>query len=296
MKKFNLHTHSNHSLDAIPNINEIINMGFNNNINYISITDHDNCDAYLELDKSKIEKHGTLIYGMEADAVINNVTYDILCYGFNLEPVTIWAKEQYGTIGSRQVKIYEKLVELCNNLNLEFDHSIPYNPDKEFAHAAIYRMLESNSKNISFLNKYELNNVSDLYRRSTMDPNFPLYIDMTIVWPTIKELTKIIHENGGKTFLAHPYRYAKTDNVLNILNSCYKYVDGIEIYNNPKDFDEVKYLYNFAKSHNLLVSAGSDFHGNDKHNIIDVDILPTEMQEDIESWIKDINGKTFFYN
>ena len=294
MKKFNLHTHSNHSLDAVLNINEIINKGFSNNIDYTSITDHDNCDAYFELDKSKIEKHGTLIYGMEADAVINNVTYDILCYGFNLKPVADWAKEQYGTIASRQIKIYKKLLELCNNLNLELDNSTMYNPDKEFAHAAIYRMLKANSKNTEFLNKYELNSISDLYRKSTMDTNFPLYIDMTIVWPTIEKLAEIIHKNGGKIFLAHPYRYAKTGNVINILNSCYKYIDGIEIYNDPKDFNEVKSLYAFAKSHNLLVSSGSDFHGNEKHNIIDVDILPNEMQKDIESWIININGKVIF--
>ena len=294
MNKFNLHTHSKHSLDATLDINEILNEGFKKDINYLSVTDHNTCEAYLDLDKTKINGGGTLIYGMEADAVINNITYDILCYGFNLEPISNWAKEQYSDVATRQTKIYKKLEELCDTLNIKLDTSTPFNPQTEFAHAAVFRMLGTTPENKAFLDKYNIGAVGDLYRKSTMDSSFPLYIDMTIVWPTIETLGEIIHKNGGKIFLAHPYRYAKNANVDDLLNSCAPYIDGIEIYNDPKDFEEVQHLYNFAKNNNLLVSQGSDFHGNEKHNKIDVDYLTEEMQNDIENWINDINGKVEF--
>ena len=122
----NLHTHSSHSLDGNMNINDVVNQCLINKISYISITDHDNCDAYLEFDPNEINNNGTLIYGMEADAIINNITYDILCYGFELDKVRAWAKNQYGTIASRQTKIYNKLVEdllpLQPLLKLPFQH------------------------------------------------------------------------------------------------------------------------------------------------------------------------------
>ena len=84
MDNINLHTHSKHSLDGNLDINEIINKCLENKITYMSITDHDNCDVYFDLDLNKINGTSTLVYGMEADTVINNVTYDILCYGFEL--------------------------------------------------------------------------------------------------------------------------------------------------------------------------------------------------------------------
>lgn len=294
MVKFNLHTHSDYSLDAKNNINEIVNEGFKKEIKYLSITDHNTCDAYLDLDTEKVDKSGIVVYGMETDALINNVTYDILCYGFNVSKVNSWAKEQYGTVESRQTIIYKKLEELCHKLNLELDKSIPFNSKEEYAHAAIFRMLRGTTKNQEFLKKYNINNINDLYRTSTMNPEFPIYIDMSIVWPKIEKLGEIVHEEGGKIFLAHPFRYIKNTSIENLLNSCAPYVDGIEIYNEPNDFGEVEYLYNFAKNNNLLVSAGTDYHGNKRHNKLDVDYLPESMQNDIENWIREVKGKIEF--
>lgn len=294
MNKINLHMHSSHSLDGNLDINTIANKCLENGTSFVSVTDHDNCDTYLEFDSSKMNNKGTLVYGMEADAIINNVTYDILCYGFELENVSRWAKEQYGTIASRQMKIYNKLVEVCNDLNLALDDSIPYDTEKEFAHGAIFRMLSTTDENKEFLSKYNISNVSDFYRLSTMDNKFPLYIDMKIVWPTIEVLSKVIHDNGGKLFLAHPYKYAKGLNVDEILNSCSSYVDGIEISNEAENEEEVKYLFEYAKKNNLLVCAGSDFHDSEKHNNLLVEYLDDEMENEIIKWINEVPGKIEF--
>ena len=50
---------------------------------------------------------------------INNITYDILCYGFDIDKVNIWATTQYGTIESRQTKIYYKLVDICKKAGMK---------------------------------------------------------------------------------------------------------------------------------------------------------------------------------
>ena len=294
MNKINLHMHSNHSLDGNLDINIVVNKCLENGLSIFSVTDHDNCDTYLEFDSSKMNNKGILVYGMEADAIINNVTYDILCYGFELENVSRWAKEQYGTIASRQMKIYNKLVEVCNDLNLALDDSIPYDTEKEFAHAAVFRMLSTTDENKEFLDKYNILNVNDFYRLSTMDTKFPLYIDMNIVWPTIEVLSKIIHDNGGKLFLAHPYKYAKGLNVDEILNVCSSYVDGIEISNEAENEEEVKYLFEYAKKNNLLVCAGSDFHNSEKHNNLLVEYFDDEMENEIIKWINEVPGKIEF--
>lgn len=272
----NLHTHSNHSLDGTLDVNEVLNICGKNNISYVSITDHDTCDAYNDIKENNFK--GTIIYGMEADALIGKETYDILCYGFNLENISNWTKKQYTTIQERQTKIFNVLKQICEEKDIALDDKIPYNPKDEYAHGAIFRMLED-----SFKEKYKLTRISDLYRESTINEDFPLYMNMSIVWPTIEEVRDVIHENGGLIFLAHPFKYGKKD-ANELLHQALPYIDGIEVYNGNTEA-ETEFLYNFAKENNLLISCGSDFHGTDNHNDINVNITD-EMQKEIISWIE----------
>lgn len=138
------------------------------------------------------------------------------------------------------------------------------------------------------MQQFNINSVGDLYRAGTRKEDFPLYIDMHLVWPDIKEVQEIIHRNGGKIFAAHPYRYGESK-VDTVLNNCLPYVDGIEICNNPENEEQVSYLYQYAKKHNLLMSAGSDYQGQShkKHNTVYVEGLTPKMEEEITCWTKD---------
>lgn len=284
MEKINLHIHSNDSLDGTENINTILDDCEEQGIAVASITDHDTCKAYFDLGNTKYT--GQLITGLEADAMIGKKTYDILCYGFSLEEVSDWATQQYGTIAFRQQKIFNHLVELCKKKNLSINPET-YNAEIEFAHAGIYRMLSESENGKEFLMTYDINSIGDLYRLGTMDETFPLYIDMHLVWPDIKEVKEVIHRNGGKIFLAHPYRYGK-ENVTDVLDSCVDYVDGIEVWNNPEDSSQVDYLYQYAKQKGLLISAGSDYHGKQhpRHNNLDVS-LNKDLEREITNWTKE---------
>lgn len=272
----NLHTHTNHSLDGIYEVNELLNICETSEITCVSITDHNTCLAYDEIKNNQYT--GKIVNGLEADALIGKETYDILCYDFNLEMVSKWVKEQYKTIEERQNIIYHALKKICQEKNIVLSETVPYNPKEEYAHAAIFRMLDDD-----FKNKNHITKISDLYRESTINENFPLYLDMSIVWPTIEKVRDIIHENGGKIFLAHPFRYG-TKNVEELLEEAKPWVDGIEVYNNNTE-EEVDFLYHYAKENNLFMSCGSDFHGNEKHNDITVKI-PNKIQEEVKVWVK----------
>lgn len=273
--KINLHTHSNYSLDGEFDVQYLIEFLKKNDFDIISITDHDTCEAYKHIEN---ETNINIITGIEADAIINNHTYDFLCYNFKFEEVYNYTKEKYETIDKRQLKIFNALVQKAKDNNINLSNIDSYDSKKEYAHAALFRMLDKN-----FLEKYNIKSISDLYRTSTIDSSFPLYLDMHIVWPDIKELLEIIHNNNGKVFLAHPYRYNK--DVIEVLEEVKDYVDGIEICNNPNNKEEVEFLYNYAKNNNLLVSCGSDYHGNNRYNI-ECEYLNDDMIKDILNWIR----------
>lgn len=273
--KINLHTHSNYSLDGEFAVQYLIDFFKKNNFDIISITDHDTCEAYKHIEEDNNIK---IITGMEADAIVNNHTYDFLCYNFQIDEVYKYAKEKYESVDKRQEKIFKALVEKAKENNINLIGIDTFDSNKEYAHAAIFRMLEED-----FLQKNNIRSTSDLYRISTINPSFPLYIDMHIVWPDIKELVEIIHKNNGKIFLAHPYRYNK--NVIEVLDEVKNYVDGIEICNNPNSEEEVMFLYQYAKNNNLLVSCGSDYHGNNRFSL-NCQYLNDDMINDILSWIQ----------
>lgn len=272
--KINMHVHSNYSLDGEYDVNSLIDILKEKGFEVISITDHNSCGVYKDIKTESIK----IVPGLEADAIINNQTYDFLCYDFDVETVSKYVTNQYGTVEQRQQKIFNKLIDICNQNKIDLIDIDTYNPSEEYAHFALFRMIDK-----TFLDKYNIIYPGDLYRLSTMDKSFPLYIDMHLVWPDIKELQNIIHNNGGKIFLAHPYRYNQS--VEKVLNDVRDYVDGIEICNNPKDEKEVEYLYKFAKENNLLVSCGSDYHGDQKYSI-ECDYLTEDMIKDVLSWIK----------
>lgn len=283
MGRINLHMHSNDSLDGSETINSILNECEQANISMASITDHDTCQAYQELEENSYT--GKLISGIEADAMIGVKTYDILCYGFDLPEVSSWAEKQYGTLAFRQQKIFNQLKIECEKLNLPLPNIDSYDASKEFAHAGLFRLLQETKEGQEFLQEYKIESVGDLYRAGTMDQHFPLYVDMHVVWPDITEVREIIHRNGGKLFLAHPYRYGK-ENVTEILDSCTPYIDGIELWNNPETEEQTRYLYQYALEHQLLMSIGSDYHGktHPKHNSLSIPNFPVEIEKQIVSW------------
>ena len=71
--KINLHTHSNYSLDGEFDVQYLIEFLKKNDFDIISITDHDTCEAYKHIEN---ETNINIITGIEADAIINNHTYN----------------------------------------------------------------------------------------------------------------------------------------------------------------------------------------------------------------------------
>lgn len=68
---------------------------------------------------------------------------------------------------------------------------------------------------------------------------------------------------GGVAVLAHPTSISTNmDELFAFIGALLPLgLDGIEVYNNMAQLEEQEYLRRFAADHNLLMTAGSDFHG-----------------------------------
>lgn len=81
---------------------------------------------------------------------------------------------------------------------------------------------------------------------------------------TTDETIEVVHEAGGKAFLAHPHLMRKAKEAIALLD---KPFDGIECYYSKCNPDQERFWVGIAKERGLLVSGGSDFHGDVKPNI-----------------------------
>lgn len=75
---------------------------------------------------------------------------------------------------------------------------------------------------------------------------------------------KVIHAAGGKAFLAHPFHFLADEADLEqfVAELVEQGLDGIEVYYSSHTEEQKKRLLALAEKHSLLVSCGSDFHGN----------------------------------
>ena len=78
-----------------------------------------------------------------------------------------------------------------------------------------------------------------------------------------EECIKLIKDAGGISVLAHPNQLKMDNEELEetIKNMIDCGLDGIEVYHSGHTKEETKRYLELSKKYNLLVSAGSDYHG-----------------------------------
>ena len=106
----NLHIHTTCS-DGSLNPTEAIKFAKNKNYKYFSITDHNNFNAYKELDYKNIEG---LITGIEFDCWYKGVFMHLLCYGVNP-----FAPEMEGFLAKTKAETQKDIVRIFSNRNVE---------------------------------------------------------------------------------------------------------------------------------------------------------------------------------
>lgn len=80
----------------------------------------------------------------------------------------------------------------------------------------------------------------------------------------IDEAIRLIHRSGGVAVLAHPpyitHDHCKLEALVAELVGLG--LDGIEAYNNGSNMEDTDWLIKLARRHQLIVTGGSDFHGD----------------------------------
>ena len=264
-----LHCHTKNS-DGTWSTKELLEKSEILKLDVLSITDHDTVKSYIEIKENRnLQKifKGKLINGVELNCTFDGIKIEVLAYGFDIQPVHEWL-EGYYTVEKHIKDLTEEfneLVSICKQKGIKIENELPYNPLKEYPVDIIYYSIIKFEENRKFFTEEEWNDKSVFFRKCTVDKEFILYRDFSKQMPTLEFISEFIHKNNGKIFLAHLYKY-KLENSIAYLDKIVekKLIDGVEVYHSSFTLEQIETLEKYCKEKELLISGGSDCHGDRK--------------------------------
>ena len=262
--KIDLHMHTYFS-DGEYSPEELIKLVKKEEIEIISITDHDTVDGiYAAVETGK--QYGVeVIPGLEISSDIRDREVHILAYFFN--PSNKELEEYLKFFRAERIKrasrILEKLAALGLNLDLADVMEIARNSAVGRPHIA-KAMLKTGlvSNYFEAFSKYIGNGCPAYERKVHVSP---------------RSAFKIINDAGGLSFLAHPGNLP--DSIMVELIEAG--LDGIEVLHPSHLPFQIRHYRGIVNEFFLLESGGSDFHGgerNDYTNLGRYSITPNKLE------------------
>lgn len=254
---YDFHMHSKYS-DGAYNIDEILEKIKINNVKYFSLTDHDTIKGsqkiLLEYQDFLVKNNIKFIIGAELSTSINGYKTHLLAYDFDYDD-----ENMITLLNMLKINKWDETLYRIQQLKEIFDISLS-NKSIEYL-----KSRDSVTKpNIAECMKNEgfvTSKGEGIREYINKIPKKNFYLDSKIV-------IKLVHAAKGKIFLAHPFGES-SDEIFDISN-VEPYIkslvdlgiDGIECYYSAYNNERITFLLGLAKKYNLLVSAGSDCHGN----------------------------------
>jgi len=248
-----LHSHTTYS-DGTYTPHELIAHAVEKECEYIAITDHDNYDHVDHV--GSVPDNIIYLTGVEISAEFKK-TLHILGYGFDPE-----YPELKNTLERLQHARYDRNVKMLENMANNGFHISMEELHEESKGGMVGRPHFANL----MLQKGYVKNYQEAFDKY-LAKGQPFYMDKQRLEP--KEAIRLILAAGGIPVMAHPYQTKLESEELEALIAELKSygLKGIEAYYSRHTKEQVKEYLGYAKKYDLLITAGSDFHGANKADI-----------------------------
>lgn len=265
-----LHIHSAHSLDGEYSPKEIIDQCLTRGVEYVAIADHNNIDAYEEALEYAEEKDIHLIPAVEIDCYYKNHPLHLLIYGLdggNSDLKELCDRQLLLEINASKERI-DKINELGFDLSVDdFKHlEAPVITPEDIAEVLLkderyprHPLLLPYRKNGMRGDNPLVNFYWDYYAKGK-----PSYIKLD--YPLLEDVLALSKKHGGISILAHPGASLR-ENFSIIEDIIRTGIDGLEVFSSYHSQFDVERLMTYVNRSNLLMTAGSDYHGKIKPTV-----------------------------
>lgn len=260
-----LHTHTNYS-DGTWNLRKLLEEAEKLNIEVLSITDHDTVNCYEEIEKIKVEDifKGKIIPGVEFNTVFDGVMFHLLAYDFDYRKLDNFICENYENKKPNLKKEFEYMVESCKKNNIIIG-DLEYEENKGWPIDIIFPEIKKYEENKKYFKEEEWKNIDVFFNSCVTNKTFPVFVDFSIHYPKANIVANAVRNAGGKLFVAHVFKYRLQD-TINFLDTLKQnnIIDGVEVYHSSFTKEQIETLEKYCRDNNLLMSGGSDCHGEKK--------------------------------
>ena len=246
-----LHIHTYYS-DGTMSPKEVVEDAKRKNLGIIAITDHDVLDSYEEL-KVEAEKAGIIaIRGVEIDSIFEGHLVHLLAYKFEDN------EKLFKLINHAKEQLLETSIELIRRMENDYEgiSLVDYNSYE-------YERRKGGWKGIHYLHDRKI--TEGLFDGVKFYGKYDCGHEK-FAFPSVEEVCNTVHDANGYVVLAHPCNYYSNKNKeeilekLEILKSLG--IDGVECYYPANSDLMTNTCLEFCKDNNLIITAGSDGHGD----------------------------------
>lgn len=256
MKKIDLHTHSTAS-DGTLTPTELVIEARKAKLYAIALTDHDSVSGIDELMEAGIKYNMRTIAGVELSTEYEGTEIHVVGLFIDTENYDLLRqlKEFRQSRSNRNLKMIDLLRE--QGFQITAEEILERNPDAVIARPHIARFLADT---------HQVKDMQEAFDKY-IGEGCSCYVERYKISPM--QAVELIRSAHGVSVLAHPCLYNISDDVMKkMLKEMKKAgLDGIEaIYSRNQPSDEEKYRA-LADKYGLILSGGSDFHGENKPEI-----------------------------
>ena len=248
-----LHTHSHYS-DGTLSPTELINKAENLSMKAIAITDHDTTEGLKEGVKAAATKNVKFIPGIELS--VNHKPGELHILGLGIKS---WDNNPIlKNININRKLRNLKIIDLMNDNGLK----ITYKELKKLTKGTIGRPHFASW----MMTQGHVCSIDEAFK-DYLTWGKPFYIPRVTI--SLEEAINFIHTSGGYAIVAHPLNIPVNFNAL-IEKLDYWIslgIDGIEAVHSGTRRNMTKRLLKYAQEKNCIITAGSDFHGDNKPHI-----------------------------
>lgn len=245
-----MHVHTTAS-DGVYTPSEIVEMAKKIGLGAIAITDHDTIAGIPEAMDAARRIGIDIVPGVEISSQLNGLDIHILGYYIDIHDRTL--ADRLRQLREAREERNRRMIQKLNKLGIQITLEEVWNTVKKEPGQDI--VLGRPHIAEALVSKGEADSIADAFKRY-LAAGAKAYVQPERIVP--KEAVRWIHEAGGSAVIAHPGLYRRDDLVKLIIAGG---IDGIEAYHADHSPEEERHYAQMAEDAKLIVTAGSDFHG-----------------------------------